>query len=323
MKNLKFDKKAVVIILILLAAFLIFSAMFLFIGINSKNISFFLPKRFIKVATIILVSYCVSYSSVSFQTITNNRLLTPSVIGLDALYMFIQTLIVMFIGTGTISMMTGYTNFIISVIIMVLSSCLLFLALFKKENTNIYFLILVGIIIGTLFNGMATFMQVIMDPNEFSNLQDKMFASFNNINESLLGISAVIVILCIIFTIKDNSKLDVISLGQDHAVNLGVNYHKFVLKSLIIISILISVSTALVGPIIFLGILVVSVSRKLHDTYKHKYRIVITFLFSTVILIAALLFTERVIKFSTTISVIINFVGGILFIYMILKEKRV
>ncbi len=323
MKNLKFDKKAFVIILILLAAFLIFSAMFLFIGLNSKNISFFLPKRFIKVATIVLVSYCVSYSSVSFQTITNNRLLTPSVIGLDALYMFIQTVIVMFIGTGTISIMTGYTNFIISVVVMVLSSCVLFLVLFKKERTNIYFLILVGIIIGTLFNGMATFMQVIMDPNEFSNLQDKMFASFNNINESLLGISAVIVVFCMIFTIRDNSKLDVISLGQDHAINLGVNYHKFVLRSLIVISILVSVSTALVGPITFLGILVVSVSRKLYDTYKHKYRIVITFLFSAVILMAALLFTERIIKFGTTISVIINFVGGILFIYMILKEKRV
>lgn len=323
MKNLKLDKKAIIIILILLAAFLIFSAIFLFIGLNSRNISFFLPKRFTKVATIFLVSYCVSYSSVSFQTITNNRLLTPSVIGLDALYMFIQTVIVMFIGTGTISMMTGYTNFIISVVMMVLSSCLLFLTLFKRENTNIYFLILVGIIIGTLFNGMATFMQVIMDPNEFSKLQDKMFASFNNINESLLGISAVIVVLCFIFTLKDNSKLDVISLGQDHAINLGVNYHKFVLKNLIITSILVSVSTALVGPITFLGILVVSVSRKLYDTYKHKYRIIITFLFSAVILMATLLFTERVIKFSTTISVIINFVGGLIFIYMILKEKRV
>ncbi len=323
MKDLKFDKKAVLIILILSIIFIIFSAMFLFIGLTPKNTSFFLPKRFIKVATIFLVSYCVSYSSISFQTITNNRLLTPSIIGLDALYMFIQTLIVMFIGSGTISMMTGYTNFIISVVAMILCSCLLFLALFRRENTNIYFLILVGIIIGTLFNGMSTFMQVIMDPNEFSNLQDKMFASFNNINDSLLGISALVIILCIIFTIKDNPKLDVISLGQDHAINLGVNYQKFVLKTLIIISILVSVSTALVGPITFLGILVVSVSRKLYDTYKHKYRIVITFLFSAVILIAALLFTERIIKFSTTISVIINFIGGILFIYMILKEKKV
>lgn len=323
MKNLKIDKKAVVLILILLAAFLIFSAMFLFIGLNSKNISFFLPKRFIKVSTIFLVSYCVSYSSVSFQTITNNRLLTPSVIGLDALYMFIQTVIVMFIGTGTISMMSGYTNFIISVLLMVLSSCLLFMLLFKKDKTNVYFLVLAGIIIGTLFNGMSTFMQVIMDPNEFSNLQDKMFASFNNINEGLLGISSIIVILCMIFTLKDNSKLDAISLGQDHAINLGVDYHKFVLRNLIIISILVSVSTALVGPITFLGILVVSVSRKLHDTYKHKYRIIITFLFSAVILMAALLLTERILKFSTTISVLINFVGGILFIYMILKEKRV
>ena len=228
MKNFKFDKKAVFIILILLGAFLILSSLFLFIGLNSKNISFFLPKRFVKIAAIILVSYCVSHSSVTFQTITNNRLLTPSVIGLDSLYMFIQTVIVMFVGTGTISMMTGHMNFIISVIAMVLSSIILFICLFRGEQKNVYFLILVGMIIGNLFGGMSTFMQVIMDPNEFSILQGKMFASFNNINEDLLGISGLVVLLCLTFTIRDYAKLDVVSLGQDHATNLGVSYHRFV-----------------------------------------------------------------------------------------------
>lgn len=322
MKNLKFDKKAVFMILILLGAFLVLSSIFLFIGLTPKNISFFLPRRFVKIATIALVGYSVSYSSLTFQTITNNKLLTPSVIGLDSLYMFIQTVIVMFSGVGTISMLTGHMNFIISVILMVISSCILFICLFRGQQKNIYFLILVGMIIGNLFGGMSTFMQVLMDPNEFSIVQGKMFASFNNINQELLGISFIVILASFLLTIKDNAKLDVISLGQDHAINLGVSYQKVVLKSLINTAILVSVSTALVGPITFLGILVVSVSRKLINTYKHSYRIAVTSLVSMVLLMGALLFTERVLKFTTTMSVLINFIGGSLFIYMILKEKN-
>lgn len=322
MKNFKLDKKATFLILILLGAFLILSSIFLFTGLTSKNISFFLPRRFVKIATIVLVGYSVSYSSVTFQTITNNKLLTPSVIGLDSLYMFIQTVIVLFSGAGTISMLTGYMNFIISVVLMVICSCVLFICLFRGQQKNVYFLILVGMIIGNLFGGMSTFMQVLMDPNEFAIVQDKMFASFNNINQDLLGISFLVVLISFVITLKDNAKLDVVSLGQDHAINLGISYQKIVLKNLMNTAVLVSVSTALVGPITFLGILVVSVSRKLVNTYKHSYRIIITSLVSMVLLISTLLFTERILQFTTTMSVLINFIGGSLFIYMILKEKK-
>ncbi|HBB30084.1 MAG TPA: iron ABC transporter permease [Clostridiales bacterium] len=322
MKNFKLDKKATLLILILLGAFLILSSMFLLIGLTSKNISFFLPRRFVKIATVALVGYSVSYSSVTFQTITNNKLLTPSVIGLDSLYMFIQTVIVLFSGAGTISMFTGHMNFIISVVLMVICSCVLFICLFRGQQKNVYFLILVGMIIGNLFGGMSTFMQVLMDPNEFSIVQDKMFASFNNINQDLLGISFLVVLISFVITLKDNAKLDVVSLGQDHAINLGVSYQKIVLKNLMNTAVLVSVSTALVGPITFLGILVVSVSRKLVNTYKHSYRIIITSLVSMVLLISTLLFTERILQFTTTMSVLINFIGGSIFIYMILKEKK-
>ncbi len=322
MKNFKLDKKATLLILILLGAFLILSSVFLFTGLTSKNISFFLPRRFVKIATVALVGYSVSYSSVTFQTITNNKLLTPSVIGLDSLYMFIQTVIVSFSGAGTISMLTGHMNFTISVVLMVICSCILFICLFKGQQKNVYFLILVGMIIGNLFGGMSTFMQVLMDPNEFSIVQDKMFASFNNINQDLLGISFLVVLISFIITVKDNAKLDVVSLGQDHAINLGVSYKKIVLKNLMNTAVLVSVSTALVGPITFLGILVVSVSRKLVNTYKHSYRIIITSLVSMVLLIFTLLITERILQFTTTMSVLINFIGGSIFIYMILKEKK-
>lgn len=88
----------------------------------------------------------------------------------------------------------------------------------------------------------ASFMQMIIDPNEFSIVQGKMFASFNNVNSDVLLISVVIVLLVMIYMNDYIDILDVLSLGRDHAINLGLSYEKIVKVLLIITSILVSVS---------------------------------------------------------------------------------
>ncbi|WP_038299148.1 iron chelate uptake ABC transporter family permease subunit [Metaclostridioides mangenotii] len=310
------------IILLLFLATLCVMSFYTFWGLTEKNIGYYLPRRSLKMLAIIVVSYCVGYSTVTFQTITGNRILTPSIIGLDSLYLFIQTVIVFSFGSKQLSMMTGYPNFILSIVFMIGSSCLLFYFLFRGENKNLYFLVLSGMIVGTLFRGMSTFMQVLLDPNEFSVLQGKMFATFNNINQDLLGISLLLIIIIIIITLKDLKEYDVIELGADHAINLGISYNKAVLKSLIITSILISVSTALVGPITFLGILVVSLSRRVVKSYHHSLQIIAAVLIGCLSLSVGTLIVEKVFQFSIPISVIINFFGGICFIYLLLKESK-
>jgi iron complex transport system permease protein len=177
-------------------------------------------------------------------------------------------------------------------------------------------------IMGGLFNGMATFMQVLLDPNEFSVLQGRMFASFNNINSKLIGISIFIILVVFIISIKDLPYLDVVSLGAENAINLGVDYKKLVLKTLIISAVLISVSTALVGPITFLGILIVNLARHVLASYSHRSLTIGTTLLGIFFLTAGLLVTERIFRFETTMSVIINFIGGIYFLYLMLKERK-
>ncbi len=297
-------------------------ALFLFLGITQKNFDFYMPKRLIKIIAVIIVSYSIGYSSVAFQTITNNHILTPSVMGLDSLYHFIQTVVVFFFGSKQLSMMTGYPNFLISVAIMILAALSLFLLLFRGERKNVYFLVLTGMIFGGLFNGLSTFMQVLLDPNEFSVLEGKMFASFNNINTDLIVVSALTAFAILLISIKDIPYMDVLSLGPDHAINLGVDYKGLVLKSLIVSSVLISVSTALVGPITFLGILVVNLGRRIMNTYHHRELTLAATLLGVLFLTFGLLITERVFKFSTTVSVIINFIGGIYFLYLMLKESK-
>lgn len=313
------EYKAKLSLLALLA--LILTAVFLFINIGS-NWSYILSRRGVKIASIILTGAAIAFSTVVFQTVTNNRILTPSIIGLDSLYLLIQTLLVFLFGSTTLTMMNKNVHFLINVGLMVLFAGLLYKFLFKREGKNLYFLLLVGIICGTFFGSISTFMQVLIDPNEFLIVQDRMFASFNNVNSDLLTISVILLVLIGAYSLKFTRYLDALSLGREHAINLGIPYDYVVKRLLIIVAVLISISTALVGPITFLGLLVANVTYEFMKTYQHKYLLTGSVLISIIALVGGQLIVERVFTFSTTLAVIINLIGGIYFLYLLLRERR-
>jgi len=312
-------KKKITVLSILL---LLGIALFLFLGLNPNSYEYALSRRIPKVLAIALTGGAIAYASLIFQTVTENRILTPSVLGLDSVFVFIQTVGIFFIGSEAIAKVDVRLSFLFSVGGMVLFSVGILGGILRKVGGNIYLLLLVGIITGTLFRSASSFLQVIIDPNEFLTLQGRLFASFNNINTDVLLISAVLLIGAMAMGMMKVKELDVLSLGKDHAVNLGINHKKLVNSMLIIVAVLISVSTALVGPITFLGILVTNLSRELLKTFKHTYLLIGAMLISSTALVYGQLMVERIFVFSTPISVIINFIGGLYFIYLLLRENQ-
>jgi len=269
-----------------------------------------------------LTGIAIAYSTVVFQTITHNRILTPSVMGLDALYMLIQTCIYFFFGSTSILVINIYYNFTLAIGAIILFALIFYRVLFKEGKRPIYFLLLVGMIVGTFLGSITTFFQVLIDPNEFLGLQSKMFASFNNVNSDLVWLAGVIILITFIYGARHMNQLDVMSLGRDTAINLGVPYDKLVQRMLILASILIAVSTALVGPITFFGLIVANLSYQYFRTYKHSILITGSCVMSVVALVGGQWMVERLFSFTTTLSVIINFVGGVYFIYLLLRESR-
>lgn len=310
------------VISILLILVIGFSILFLVYGLNPVSYQYALSKRIPKLIAMMLTGSGIAVSSVIFQTVTNNRILTPSVLGLDSLYTLLQTFIVFVFGSLQMAAIGSNMNFLLAGALMIGFSFLLFRMMFRQENQNLFFLLMLGMIFGTLFSSLSSFMQMVMDPNEFLIVQNKMFASFNNVKQSLLGISVITIIGTFVWSFRDLKQLDVLALGREHAINLGLDYDRLVRKLLIVVSILVAVSTALVGPITFLGILVTNLAYQLTKNYRHSIVIPTAILISLVALIGGQFLVERVFSFNTTIGVIINFVGGIYFIYVLLKEER-
>lgn len=314
----KRDNKKLIFLLVLT---IVCVGLFLFQGLNAKNFDYNMSRRIPKVIAICLTGTSIAVSSMLFQTVTNNRILTPSILGLDSLYNFGQTLCIFIFGVNSIMMIDKRVNFFASVFIMLLGTIILYKLVFKKGN-NIFTLLLVGTVVGTLFRSMSSFMSVLIDPNDFIVLQSKMFASFNNVNTDILWI-VVVFVLCIgYFLYKDIRKLDVMLLGREQAINLGVDHDKLSKKILFTVALLVSISTALVGPITFLGLLVVNLSYHLFSTYKHSYLMAGASLLSMTALVGGQFIVERILNFSSTVSIIINFIGGIYFIYLLIKQAK-
>ncbi|PSL40501.1 iron complex transport system permease protein [Planomicrobium soli] len=308
-------------LMILVGLAILACAAYLFHDLNG-SFDYALPRRGVKVFAMVLTGVAIAYATVVFQTITHNRILTPSIMGLDSLYMLLQTLLIFFLGSSHVTIINKQVNFILSILVMVVFALLFYQLLFKKGNQPIYFLLLVGIICGTFFSSISTFLQVLIDPNEFQIVQDRMFASFNNVNADLVWTSLVIIIVLVVFAWRHNGSLDVLSLGRDTAINLGVNYDALVKLMLVLAAVLIAVATALVGPITFFGLIVANLSYQFFKSYKHSTIIFGAIIISVIALVGGQWVVERIFTFNTTLSVIVNFIGGIYFIYLLLKESR-
>lgn len=281
--------------------------------------SFIIPFRGAKLLGLVLVAISVALSTVLFQTVTNNRILTPSIMGFDAMYVLIQTVIVFFFGSITLATADPRLMFIFQVVVMVIASGILFRWLFVDGERSLHLLVLVGIIFGILFRSLSTFMQRMLDPNEFQVLQDTFFASFNSIDRTLLTVSSLIIGIVLIFVWRLRRTYDVLTLGRSNAVNLGLNYRITVITILTLVSILVSVATALVGPVTFFGLLVVSLAHALLGTSLHKYVIPTSMLLAIVCLVGGQTVLERVFAFDTALSIIIEFFGGLVFIILLLR----
>ncbi|MEZ9999785.1 iron chelate uptake ABC transporter family permease subunit [Vibrio lentus] len=308
-------------IAILAIASLGMAAVFVGQGLTWDNYEFFLSLRLPKLLSIVLAAVAISASSLVFQTITNNRILTPSILGFDSLYMLVQTVLLFVFGGTSFWVIDAIANFSLSVTVMILFSFALFHFYFKSKRNNVFTLLLIGIVCGSVFSSLANFLAMLIDPNEFAVLQNVMFASFNNVKGELVYLSLIPLGLSLLGLWLLAPKLDVLWLGVDNATSLGVNTKRLTQITLVIVSVMVAVSTALVGPVLFFGLITVSLARQMFKSYQHRVLIIASSLLAVVLLVSGQWFIEKVMAFETTVSVIINLVGGLYFMFLLLRTR--
>jgi len=179
---------------------------------------------------------------------------------------------------------------------------------------------LIGTVLSSLFGSVQSAMIRVMDPNEYDALLGTLVADFNNVNGEIIMFAIVSLIAIAFFLRKDLALLDVITMGRNQAINLGVDYDKTIRRLLIGVTACIAIATAMVGPISFLGLIIANLGRQLMQTYRHTHLILGASLFGMMALVAGQCLLEHVFAYTVPVSVFINLGGGIYFLYLLLKK---
>lgn len=314
-------------LLVALGVLLVFSCV-LFMTLNNRGAwDFILPFRGKKLLQLLVVAYAVGMSTLLFQTLTNNPILTPAILGFDALYILLQTSLVFSLGTIGYTQLGSFTKFGIETGLMIIASLLLFRLLTQSNDKSggishdLGRMILVGVIFGVLFRSLNQLLQRLLDPMQFAVVQNASFADFNSVKEPIIWLALGLSVFSSGFIWRLRFALDVVALGRKPAIGLGVPYQRFSFWVLVWIAVLLAVSTALVGPVSFFGLLVCAMTNALSPTANHAIRLPIVVLLGAITLVLGQAIFEHLLGMKAVLSVVVEFVGGIIFLLLILQRK--
>lgn len=283
---------------------------------------FVLPFRGRRVAAMVVVGVAVAASTVVFHTLTANRILTPSIMGFDALYQAIQTALVFFLGSFALASFGVLPEFGLSLAVMTGASLALFVALFGGARRSLHLVLLVGVVLGTLLRSVTGLLQRLLEPTEFQALQGRLFASFASVDPTLLAVGAVVVAACLVGLWSVRRTLDVMGLGREAATTLGVDHRRTSIVLVVLVALLVSTSTALVGPVTFFGLLVANLAYLLVGTHRHAVTLPAAALLAVVTLVGGQAVLEHLLGAETVLSIVIEFLGGIVFVGMLIAGGR-
>lgn len=297
-------------------------ASYQFIFVNFDFFSFAMQLRLPKLLAMCVAAFCIGYSSLIFQTIINNTIVTPCLLGMNALYLLVHVSLVFVFGMGSFIVTNTYLAFICDLLVMTVVASFVYSHIFKKTKYNVLYVLLIGTVMTTMFTSIQNSLIRAMDPNDYDALLATLTASFSNIDIEIISICFVLCLVLYFIFKKDIAKLDVMTLGRHNAINLGIDYDKTTKRLLICTTLYIAIATALVGPISFMGLITTNIARTLFKTYKHSILLSGSVLIAILVLITGQLIVEHIFTYSIPVSVFITIAGGLYFLYLVLKQSK-
>ena len=290
---------------------------------NAKLLAYSMRIRAPKLIVMLITAFAIGGASLVFQSIINNTIVTPCLLGMNSLYTLIHTAVVFCVGSGSVLAANANAAFAIDLVLMGITATLIYSYLFKKTKHNVLYVLLVGTVLTSFFSSVQSTMTRVMDPNEYDTLLTTLVASFSNVNAEIIIFALIVLAAVIFFLRRELALLDVLTLGKEQAINLGVDYDRCIRRLLLGVTLAIAVATAMVGPISFLGLIIANLARQLLRTYRHTQLILGSALFGMIVLVGGQIIVEQVFTYAVPISVFITVGGGLYFLYLLLTRRRV
>ncbi|MBR0305807.1 MAG: iron chelate uptake ABC transporter family permease subunit [Lachnospiraceae bacterium] len=286
-----------------------------------KLFRYILGLRIPTLICMMIASVSIGASTMIFQSIVYNRIVTPALLGMNSIYSFLHTAAVFVLGTGSSLYLNANLAFAVDLVTMGTVATVIYWYLFRVTGHNILYIMLIGTVLSSFFGSVQSAMIRVMDPNEYDALLTTLVADFNNVNGEIIVFAIASLVVIAVLLRKELGLLDVITLGRHQAINLGVDYDRVIRKLLFGVVLCMAVATATIGPVSFLGLIVANLSRQILKTYKHTYLIAGASLIGMLALIGGQLIAQHIFHFTVPVSTFVTIAGGVYFLYLLLMKK--
>ena len=211
-------------LLILLLLVLLACAGYMTVGVrfeNPKLFAYAMRIRTPKLIAMLITAFAIGSASIVFQSIINNTIVTPCLLGMNSLYTLIHTAVVFFLGSASVVASNANLSFAVDVVLMGIAATVIYSWIFKKTKHNVLYVLLVGTVLTSFFGSIQTTLTRVMDPNEYDSLMNTLVASFSNINSEIIVFSLILLAAVIFALRKELALLDVLK-GAGHQSGRGL-----------------------------------------------------------------------------------------------------
>lgn len=284
---------------------------------------FILQRRLLRLGAMVAGGCCIAMAAILFQTVARNRILTPAVMGYEAVYLLFQAVLILGLGAASLRSLGAVGNMALSVLVMLGWSAALHFWVLRRRGTDIGLLLLSGLVLTLVITSVTQFVQLRISPGEFAIFQSFAQMSFDGVTGVQLGLAVLAAGLGAVILMLRTPVLDVMAMGREQALSLGVDHGKETALILGLIAVLTAAATSLIGPSVFMGVFVANIAYQLAGSHRHSRTLPIGCLIGVTAMLVAELLVQHLFQFSTSVGLLINLTCGIYFLLLILRKRSI
>lgn len=308
----------------LLIALVILSIISVFIGV--KNVTpldlfhltedqaqILIDSRLPRLVSILIAGASMSIIGLIMQQLTQNKFVSPTTAGtLDAARLGILVSLLLFTSA------TPLQKMLVAFVFALLGTFIFMKILDKVKMKDTIFIPLVGLMFGNILSSMTTFFAYKHDL--IQSISTWLHGDFSMImtgRYELLYISVPLVLIAYLFA----NRFTIAGMGEEFAVNLGLNYKQVVYIGLIIVALVSSVTILTVGTLPFLGLIIPNIVTIYQGDHLKKNLSHTALLGAVFVLFCDILGRVIIFPYEISIGLTVGVIGSGIFLYLLMRRK--
>jgi iron complex transport system permease protein len=270
----------------------------------------------------LLVGGALAVSGAILQSVTRNDLADPGILGISSGAALFVVIYIYLTNGGNYYSMPALTIFTMPLIALAggLLAALLIYVLAWRRGMKSTRLLLMGIAVNAAFAALIVMLQISFDVKDFNRVLMWTMGSIWGANQSYVIAVGPLLLLLVIAAVYQSRYLDVYTLGDETAGELGVNVERRRRLLIVLAAGLAALATAVAGSIAFVGLVAPHIARRLVGP-QHRYLLVVALLVGMALVVASDIIARNLFApIEIHLGIVISLIGVPYFMYLLLKR---